>query len=130
MKLQGSTKYGGFWRNSDENQYKGADVKNRLLQGNKIKKLETHLKTFEERLEELKSMKSKVQEFREEKRRMLEKNEPIEEWSSKHEAKIWENDALIEEYQNRITELKERENKERRAEEDQIEEERLKRKIW
>ena len=100
----------------------------RLLQGNKIKKLETHLKIFEERLEELKNTKSKVQEFREEKRRMLEKNGPIEEWSSKREAEIQENDALIEEHQNRITELKERENKERRAEEDQIEEECLKRR--
>ena len=57
--------------------------------------METHLKIFEERLEELKNTKSKVQEFREEKRRMLEKNEPVEEWSSKREAEIQENDALI-----------------------------------
>ena len=51
--------------------------------------------------------------------------EHIEEWSIKHEAELQENNAPIEELQNRIKELKERGNKERKAEENQIEEERL-----
>ena len=52
-----------------------------LLQQNKIKELETHLKTFEEQFEKLNNLKSKVQEL------MLEKDESIdyiEEWSSRH----------------------------------------------
>ena len=55
----------------------------RFLQRNKTKELEMHLKKFEECLEELSNLKSKVQEL------MLEKNESIEhieEWSSKYEA--------------------------------------------
>ena len=50
-----------------------------LLQQNKIKELETHLKTFEEQFEKLNNLKSKVQEL------MLEEDEGIdyiEEWSS------------------------------------------------
>ena len=53
---------------------------------------------------------------------MLKKDESIEhieEWSRKHE--VQENDALIEELQNRIKKLKKRENEERTAEKDQIE---------
>ena len=53
------------------------------------------------------------------------KVENIEEWSSKHEAEVQENDAPIEEIQNRIKELRERENEERKENEDQIEEEPL-----
>ena len=52
-----------------------------LLQQNKIKELETHLKTFEEQFEKLNNLKSKVQEL------MLEEDESIdyiEEWSSRH----------------------------------------------
>ena len=52
-----------------------------LLQQNKIKELETHLKTFEEQFEKLKNLKSKVQEL------MLEEDEGIdyiEEWSSRY----------------------------------------------
>ena len=63
----------------------------RFLQRNKTKELEMHLKKFEECLEELNNLKSKVQEL------MLEKNESIEhieEWSSKYEASIQEKDAL------------------------------------
>ena len=58
-----------------------------LLQRNKIKELETHLKKFEECLEELNNLKSKVQEL------MLEKDksiEHIEEWSSKYESEAQE----------------------------------------
>ena len=69
----------------------------RLLQRNKIKELETHLKLFEERLEKLSNLKSKVQEL------MLEDDESIErikEWSSRHEAVVQENFAPIEELQN------------------------------
>ena len=43
-----------------------------LLQQNKIKELETHLKTFEEQFEKLKNLKSKVQEL------MLEEDEGID----------------------------------------------------
>ena len=52
-----------------------------LLQQNKIKELETHLKTFEEQFEKLNNLKSKDQEL------MLEEDESIdyiEEWSSRH----------------------------------------------
>ena len=52
-----------------------------LLQQNKIKELETHLKTFEEQFKKLNNLKSKVQEL------MLEEDESIdyiEEWSSRH----------------------------------------------
>ena len=52
-----------------------------LLQQNKIKELETHLKTFEEQFEKLNNLKSKVQEL------MLEEDESIdyiEEWSSRY----------------------------------------------
>ena len=68
------------------------------------------------------NLKSKVQEL------MLEKDEiikDIEEWSGKYEAGVQENDAPIEELQNKIKELKIRENEERRAEKDQIKKERL-----
>ena len=60
---------------------------------------------------------------------MLKKDESIEhieEWSRKHE--VQENDAPIEELQNRIKELKKRENEERTAEKDQIEKEYLQRR--
>ena len=56
-------------------------------------------------MEELNNLKSKVQEL------MLEKDESIEhleEWSSKYEAEVQENDAPTEEFENRIKELKER----------------------
>ena len=44
-------------------------------------------------------------------------------WSNKHIAEVKENDALVEQLQNKIKELKERENQKRKAEEDPIEEE-------
>ena len=56
---------------------------------------------------------------------MLQKDESkehVEEWSNKHEAEVQESDTLIEKFQNRIKELKGKENKEWKAEEDQIEE--------
>ena len=65
----------------------------RLVQRNKIKELRACLKTFEERLEELNNLKSKVQEL------ILENDESIEhieEWPSKHEFEVQENDAPIE----------------------------------
>ena len=55
---------------------------------------------------------------------MLENDEStdnIEEWSSKHESEVQENDGPLEELQKRTKELKERKNKEKKAEEDQIE---------
>ena len=80
--------------------------------------LEAHYQIFQECLEGLNIFKSKFQEL------MLEKDEGIkhiEEWSSKLEAEVQEDDAPIEELENRIKELKERENDERKAGEDQIE---------
>ena len=62
---------------------------------------------------------------------MLEKNESIEhieEWSKKHEAEVNENDVPVEDFQNRINELKEGENEKRKAGKNQIEEERLQRR--
>ena len=62
---------------------------------------------------------------------MLEKNESIEhieEWSKKHEAEVNENDMPVEDFQNRINELKEGENEKRKAGKNQIEEERLQRR--
>ena len=62
---------------------------------------------------------------------MLKKDESIEhieEWSSKHEAEVQENDAPVEHLQKGMKELKEIENKERKAEEDQIEEKHLQRR--
>ena len=50
-----------------------------------------------------------------------ESTEDIEEWSSKHESEVQENDGPIEELQKRTKELKERKPKEKKAEEDQIE---------
>ena len=90
-----------------------------------IRELETHLKTFKERLEEMNNLKSKVTEL------MVKRDERInniEEWSSKHEAEVEENDVPIQELQTNKKELKERENEERKAgkaEEDQIEKEHL-----
>ena len=55
---------------------------------------------------------------------MLENDEStdnIEEWSSKHESEVQENDGPIEKLQKRTKELKERKNNEKKAEEDQIE---------
>ena len=69
------------------------------------KELETHLKTSEERFEELNNLKSKFQE-------LMQKDESIEhieEWSSKHEAKVQENDAPTKELENRINELNKKE---------------------
>lgn len=46
---------------------------------------------------------------------MLQKDESkehVEEWSNKHEAEVQESDTLIEKFQNRIKELKGKENKE------------------
>ena len=97
----------------------------RLFQQIMIKELETHLKTFKERLEEMNNLKSKVTEL------MVKRDERInniEEWSSKHEAEVEENDVPIQELQTNKKELKERENEERKAgkaEEDQIEKEHL-----
>ena len=62
---------------------------------------------------------------------MLKKDESIEhieEWSSKHEAEVQENDAPVEHLQKGMKELKEIEKKERKAEEDQIEEKHLQRR--
>ena len=62
---------------------------------------------------------------------MLEKNESIEhikEWSKKHEAEVNETDVPVEDFQNRINELKEGENEKRKAGKNQIEEERLQRR--
>ena len=97
----------------------------RLFQQIIIKELETHLKTFKERLEEMNNLKSNVTEL------MVKRDERInniEEWSSKHEAEVEENDVPIQELQTNKKELKERENEERKAgkaEEDQIEKEHL-----
>ena len=97
----------------------------RLFQQIMIRELETHLKTFKERLEEMNNLKSKVTEL------MVKRDERInniEEWSSKHEAEVEENDVPIQELQTNKKELKERENEERKAgkaEEDQIEKEHL-----
>ena len=69
-------------------------------------------------MEELNNFKSKDQEL------MLENDEStdnIEEWSSKHESEVQENDGPIEKLQKRTKELKERKNNEKKAEEDQIE---------
>ena len=52
----------------------------------------------------------------------------IEKWTSKHEGKVQEYDAPIEELQNRIMELKQRESQERKAKVDHLEEERLQRR--
>ena len=96
-----------------------------LLQQNMIKELEAYLKIFEERLEELNNLKIKDQDL------MLENYENIEhieEWPSKHESGVQENDAPTEELYRRIKELKEIENKWRKAEEDQIDEEHLQRR--
>ena len=84
-----------------------------------------HPKIFEERLEELNSLKSKVQEHKLKKDESI---EHIEEWSSKHAAEVQGNEAPIEELQNRIRRLKERENEKRKAEEDQSEEDSLQRR--
>ena len=54
--------------------------------------------------------------------------EEIEKWTSKHEPENQEYDAPIEELQNRIMELKQRESHKRKAEVDQLQEERLQRK--
>ena len=51
--------------------------------------------------------------------------EEIEKWTSKHEAEVQEYDAPIEELQNRIMELKQRESQEGKVEVDQLEEKRL-----
>ena len=87
-----------------------------LLQQNKMKELETHLKTFEEQFEKLNNLKSKVQEL------MLEEDEGID----YIEDIVQEDDAPIEELQNRIKELKEGKNEKIKA--DQTEEERLQRR--
>ena len=97
----------------------------RLFQQIMIRELETHLKTFKERLEEMNNLKSNVTEL------MVKRDERInniDEWSSKHEAEVEENDVPIQELQTNKKELKERENEERKAgkaEEDQIEKEHL-----
>lgn len=81
-----------------------------LLQQNKIKELETHLKTFEQRLENLKNLKNKVQEL------LFGNDESIEhngKCSNKYKAEGQENDAPTEELQNRVKKLKEREHEER-----------------
>lgn len=81
-----------------------------LLQQNKIKELETHLKTFEQRLENLKNLKNKVQEL------LFGNEESIEhtgKCSNKYKAEEQENDAPTEELQNRVKKLKEREHEER-----------------
>ena len=49
-------------------------------------------------------------------------------WTSKHEAKVQKYDAPIEELENRIMELKQRESQERKAEVDQLEDKRLQRR--
>ena len=54
--------------------------------------------------------------------------EEIGKWTSRHEAKVQEYDAAIEELQNRIMELKQRESQERNTEVDQLEQERLQRR--
>ena len=80
---------------------------------------------FEERLEEVHELKGKIQELKLEQEENMEE---IEKWTSKHEAEVQEYDAPIEELQNRIMGLKQRESQERKAEVDQIEEERLQRR--
>ena len=65
-------------------------------------------------MKELNNLKSKVQELMLEK---YESKEHIEEWSSKHEAEVQENEAPLEKLQKRIKELKERKNKEKKPKE-------------
>ena len=86
-----------------------------IRQRSKIRELEKHLQMSEERLEEVQELKLEQEENMKE----------IKKWTSKHEAKVQEYDAPIEELQNRIMELKQRESQERKAEVDQLEEERL-----
>ena len=73
-----------------------------------MKELKTHRKTFEKILEEQINLKNNVQELMSEKHESI---EHIEEWSSKHEAKVQENDAPIEKLQKRIKKLKKDKNK-------------------
>ena len=54
--------------------------------------------------------------------------EEIGKWTSRHEAKVQDYDAAIEELQNRIMELKQRESQERNTEVDQLEQKRLQRR--
>ena len=78
-----------------------------------IRELETHLKTFKERLEEMNNLKSKVTEL------MVKRDERInniEEWSSKHEAEVEENDVPIQELQTNKKELKEEKMKKEKQE--------------
>ena len=76
-------------------------------------------------MKELNNLKTKVQELMLEQYKSI---EHIEEWSTKHEAEVQENDAPLGELQKRIKELKEIKNKEKKAEGDQIEEQHLQRK--
>ena len=82
----------------------------RILQQNKIRKLEKHLQMFEECLEEVYQLKGKIQELKLEQEEVQEYNAPIEK------------------PQSRTMELKKRESQERKAEVDQVEEERLQRR--
>ena len=94
----------------------------RLIQRNKLKELEKNLQSFEERLEEIHDLKSKVQELKLENEESMEE---IQNWTDKHDEVIVQYDASIEELQNRIKELKERSTEERKAEEEYNEEIRI-----
>ena len=81
-----------------------------LLQQNKIKELETHLKTFEEQFKKLNNLKSKVQEL------MLEEDESIdyiEEWSSRHSTRKWCANRRASEQNKRIERRRKWRNKSR-----------------
>ena len=65
-------------------------------------------------MKELNNLKTKVQELMLEQYKSI---EHIEEWSTKHEAEVQENDAPLGELQKRIKELKEIKNKEKKPKE-------------
>ena len=73
-------------------------------------------------MEKVHELKGKIQEL---KLDQDENMEEIEKWTSKHEPENQEYHAPIEELQNRIMELKQRESHKRKAEVDQLQEERL-----
>ena len=97
----------------------------RILQRSKVRELEKHLQMFEGRLEEVHQLKGKIQELTLEQEENMEE---IEKWTSKHEAEVQKYDAPIDELQNKIMELKQKESQERKVEVDRLEEERLQRR--
>ena len=86
-----------------------------ILQRSKIRQLEKHLQMLEERLKKVHELKGKIQELRKEQEENMEE---IEKWTSKHETEVQEYYAPIEELQNQIMVLKQRESQERKVEVD------------